>query len=186
MQVSPVGSGTTTPPVGSLTVPQGSVQAMTVTANPGYQFSMWSANVTDPTDPSTTVLMGSDQIVTAYFTACGCAADVTSQIKVTFGGFTLNPVTGRYSQTVTLTNNSANTISSPISLVLDNLSTNATLYNQTGITDGLEPPSGSPYVNVSSSNLAAGGSVSFALQFTDSAHTAITYTTRVLSGPGLR
>ncbi|HLX28495.1 MAG TPA: choice-of-anchor Q domain-containing protein [Casimicrobiaceae bacterium] len=186
MQVSPAGAGITSPGLGVTDVSVGSVQPVVATASPGYRFSGWSSNVTDPSASTSTIVMGSSQTVTANFASCGCAADVTNVFAVTPGGLTLNPVTRRYAQTVTLTNNSANTITGPISLVLDNLSSNATLFNLTGATDALEPPAGSPYVNVTGGNLAPGGSVSFALQFTDPTHAAITYTTRVLAGPGSR
>ena len=88
-------------------------------------------------------------------------------------------------QTDTLTNNSANTITGPISLVLDSLSADATLFNATGSTDTLELPAGSPYINTVVT-LAPGQSVGVQMQFTDPTRGAITYNTRVLAGPGLR
>jgi hypothetical protein len=73
----------------------------------------------------------------------------------------------------------------PISLVLDGLSANATVFNPSGVTDAVEAPAGSPYVN-GPNNLAAGASATITLQFTDPTHAAITYKTRVLAGPGPR
>ena len=186
MQASPPTGGTTTPAPGDNAEPVNSVIPIVASPTYGYRFANWSANVTDPSKSSTTVVMDSSKTVAATFTYCGCALDVTNAFTVTAGGLTLNPITGRYAQTMTLTNNSANTIIGPISLVLDNLSSNATLFNLTGTTDALEPPAGSPYVNVTGANLAAGARVSFALQFTDPTHAAISYTTRVLAGPGSR
>ena len=84
-----------------------------------------------------------------------------------------------------VTNVSAAAITGPISLVLDGLSANAALFNATGLTDSLDPPAGSPYLN-SAASLAPGQSAMFALQFTDLTKTAITYGTRVLAGPGAR
>ena len=185
MQVSPAAAGNTTPPAGLNNEPLGSVTALTATPNPGYQFVDWTGNVADPTNASTTVIMDNPQTVTANFVACGCAADVSNSVTVTRLGFVLNLGTGRYSQTVTVTNNSPNTITGPISLVLDSLSSDAALFNATGTTDSLESPAGSPYLNVNV-NLAAGQKTSFTLQFTDPTHAAITYTTRVLVGPGAR
>jgi YVTN family beta-propeller protein len=112
------------------------------------------------------------------------AADVSAIVTVTRSGYVLNPVTRRYTQTVTVTNNSANTITGPLSLVLDNL-TDAALFNETGTTDGLELPARSPYLNANV-NLAAGQHTSLTLQFTDPSHAAISYNTRVLAGPGAR
>ncbi|MGA7915569.1 MAG: hypothetical protein WCA00_10065, partial [Candidatus Acidiferrales bacterium] len=164
---------------------QNSVTAVTATSNPGYQFTKWLASVAAPANAATVLIKNQAETITAVFVPCGCAADVSALITVTRGGYVLNPVTGRYAQTVTVTNNSANTITGPISLVLDGLSINAMLFNATGTTDTLELPAGSPYLNVNV-NLAAGQNTTFALQFADPSHAAITYTTRVLSGPGLR
>jgi hypothetical protein len=128
--------------------------------------------------------MNGDQTVTANFATCACATDVTGSIGLTFGGFTLNPITKRYVQTVTMKNNSTATITGPISLVLDNLSSNATLFNKTGDTV-LMLPAGSPYID-SAATLAPGQSTSVTMQFTAPINTAITYDTRVLAGPGSR
>ena len=78
-------------------------------------------------------------------------------------------------------------ISGPLSLVLDKLSSYASLVTVSGTTDSLAAPTGSPYVNVTNNNLAAGASVSVQLQFTDATRTTpINYATRVLAGPGAR
>ncbi len=53
--------------------------------------------------------------------------DVTSRVGVVLGGVTVNPITRRYVQTVTLTNISATSIAGPISLALDNLTANVVL-----------------------------------------------------------
>jgi hypothetical protein len=115
---------------------------------------------------------------------CNCATDVTGSIAITFGGFTLNPITKRYVQTGALENVSADTIAGPLSLVLDNLSSNATLFNATGTT-ALVPPAGSPYVNANVS-VAPGQRISIVLQFINPTNSAITYQRRVLAGPGAR
>lgn len=112
-------------------------------------------------------------------------------VSVTRGGFRLNRATGRYVQIVTLTNNGS-TIAGPISLVLDNLSTNATLFNKTGNTTSANPPSGSPYIDMRDSNkailasLASGASVQVVLEFANPTNSAITYTTRILAGLSIR
>ena len=187
MQASPSNGGSTMPAPGDNAEPLNSVIPVTALPTYGYAFGSWSANVTDASNPSTTVIMDSSKTVTANFSFCGCALDVSSAIKVTRGGFVLNLVTGRYVQTMTLTNMSAATITGPISLVLDGLSSYAALYNPTGTTDSLEAPVGSPYTNFTNNNLATGAGVSAQLQFTDPARsTPINYTTRVLAGPGAR
>lgn len=110
--------------------------------------------------------------------------NVTASVTIVRGGFVFNLATGRYTQTVSVTNKSPATLVGPLSLVLDNLSGNATLYNRTGMTSSLPPPV-SPYLNLNV-NLAPGQKVSFPLQFTNPSKSAITYSTRVFAGPGPR
>jgi len=183
--ISPPAGGSTTPPAGSINEPLGSVTSLTATPNPGFAFQNWLGNVTNPSSASTTIIMDEPQTVTANFVACTCAMDVSSSIGVLGSGFVLNLGTGRLAQTVTLTNNSTTTITGPFSLVLDNLSANATLFNATGTTSALFSPAGSPYIN-GNATLAPGQKISIALQFSDPTKAAITYTTRVLAGPGSR
>jgi uncharacterized repeat protein (TIGR02543 family) len=173
IQVSPAVGGTTNPAAGSYSEPLNSVVVLTAMPKQGYFFSGWTGAVADSNSALTTVTMNQPQTVTAKF---------GGPIGIVRGGFVLNMSTGRYAQTVTLTNNSGATITGPISLVLDSLSSNATLFNATGTTSLLAPPAGSPYINANI-NLAAGQSVPIALQFTDPTKTAITYTTRVVAGP---
>jgi hypothetical protein len=119
------------------------------------------------------------------FSIVQTADDVSNSINIVRGGYVLNLITVRYAQNVTLTNTTAATITGPISLVLDNLSSNAQLDNATGMTDSLVPPAASPYLNTFV-NLGAGQSVSLTLQFSDPTRTTISYTTRALAGPGAR
>jgi hypothetical protein len=129
--------------------------------------------------------MNNGQTVTANFAACMCATDVSGSIAVARGGFVLNIGTGRFAQSVILTNNSTATIAGPFSLVLDGLSSDAAVFNPTGMTSALFPPAGSPYMNATAT-LAPGQKATIAVQFTDPTKGAITYTTRVLAGPGSR
>ncbi len=87
---------------------------------------------------------------------------------VTRGGFVLNRRTNQITEQVTLTNVSALTMTGPIYLVLDSLSSNTTLANATGTTNG------SPYM-ASPGSLAPGGSVTLTLAFTVPASGGITY-----------
>ena len=184
VEVNPPGTGTTTPAPGTQAVPLNSVVPLIAVPGAGFRFTGWSPNVTNPADASTTVVMNASQTVTANFAPCECAADVTGSVGVTYGGVTLNPMNRRYVQTVTLKNNSAVTIVGPISLVLDKLSPNVTLYNATGNTL-LVVPANSPYMNANT-NLAPGQSVALQLQFTNTGNVVFSYEARVLAGPGSR
>jgi selenium-binding protein 1 len=111
--------------------------------------------------------------------------DVSFQVRVTRGGFRFNHASGRFVQSVTLTNTGQTPILGPITLVLDSLSPNAALYNRTGLTRAVIP-AGRSYLDVQSAGLAAGASASALLEFTDPTLAAITYTPSVLAGPGTR
>ena len=183
MQVQPLGAGTTIPSPGLLDVPKDSVVALKATPSPGFRFTNWSQNVTNPGDPSTTVVMGAPQTVTANFAACKCASDVTSSFGFSFGPI-VNRKPRRYEQTITLTNNSPNIIVGPLSLVLDRLSENVTVLNAGDVTE-LMAPAGSPYVNLKT-DLLPGQSVAVQLRFQNAVDDVITYTPRVLAGKGAR
>ncbi len=145
-----------------------------------YGFFALGTDLVGNAEATKTTAEATTQIVSAP----ACAADVSSQIQVTRSGFGYNFTTQRFVQTVTLKNTSANAIASPISLVLDNLSSNATLYSPTGTT-ACATPAGSPFINWLSS-LAPGASASIVLQFTNPTKAGITYATRVLAGSGGR
>jgi hypothetical protein len=113
--------------------------------------------------------------------------DVTHQVSIVYGGFRVNHATGMVSQTVIITNSGTAPIVGPMSLVLDGL-TNATLVNANGTTVATSPV-GSPYISVGlgvTGTLARGQSATVVLQFYDPSFLAITYTSRVLAGPGIR
>jgi hypothetical protein len=184
VEVSPPGGGTTTPAPGTQELPANTVVPLTATSSAGFRFTGWSPNVTNPSNPETTVVMNASQTVTASFALCDCAVDVTSSVGITYGGVTVNPMTRRYVQTVTLRNNSASTIAGPLSLVLDKLSSNVTLYNASGST-ALVLPANSLYMNATT-NLAPGQSVALQLQFTNPGNIVFSYEARVLAGSGSR
>jgi hypothetical protein len=119
------------------------------------------------------------------FHAGALPTDVTSLVLVTPGGFVYNHTTQRVVQQVSLTNIGATVLPGSISLVLDSISSNASLFNQNGLT-AVMPPLGSPYINVTGSSLAPGASVTATLDFADPTKQVITYTPRVLAGPGAR
>ncbi|HWA29022.1 MAG TPA: ExeM/NucH family extracellular endonuclease [Lacunisphaera sp.] len=116
------------------------------------------------------------------------AADVSSQIQITRGGFLRNRTTGRYAQTITVKNIGSTPYVAPVSLVFDNLSSNATLYGATGFTS-VVTPLGSAYVdlNIGADNvLSPGETVTRVVEFTNPSNQGISYSNRVLAGPGGR
>lgn len=120
------------------------------------------------------------EATTSIGTTTACASNVSATVQVTKSGFVYNRTTGRFVQTVTLKNSTGSLIAGPISLVLDELSGNATLSNSSGVTV-CATPSGRPFI-VTSAGLNPGASTSIVLQFADPAKMAITYVTRVLAG----
>ena len=118
-----------------------------------------------------------------------CATNVSDSIAVKRSGYAFNFTTKLFSQKITLTNTSNATIFGPISLALDNLSGNATMYISSGTTS-CTAPQNSPYtdttINTSVLGLAPGASVSVVLQFVNPTRAAISYTPRILSTSGTR
>lgn len=114
-----------------------------------------------------------------------CAANVTSQVQISLGGFRRNLATGRFQQTVTLRNNGTGALAGPVAIVFDNLSANASLFNPGGST-ACAAPLGRPFliVPVGADELfTPGETATAALEFTNSQPAAaITYTPRILAG----
>jgi len=179
IEVAPSGAGTTIPAQGVQEVAIDSVVFLKATPNPGFRFTDWSPNVTSPSQPSTTVFMDALQVVTANFAACDCASEVSGSIGIARGR-----MTRPYVQTVRLTNNSADTIRGPVSLVLDDLTAGVKLTNADGKTLFMVPAD-SPYVDFAG-DLVPGQIVVLPLRFTNPGGSDITYSTRVLAGPGSR
>mgnify|MGYP000922524477 CR=1 FL=1 len=66
-------------------------------------------------------------------------------------------------------------VQQPVSIVLDNLSNNANLFNKSGSTS-CAAPVGAPYVDVNGTTAT--------LEFTNPTNAGITYNLRILAGPG--
>lgn len=104
-----------------------------------------------------------------------------SPLTITKGGFTLNRRTNTMVQTVTITNPTSSTISGPIYLILDSLSSTTSLTNATGMTS-MTVPTPNPYITATSGGLAPNASVTVTLQFAVPAYGSISYSARTLSG----
>ena len=92
-----------------------------------------------------------------------------------------NGATQRWIQTVTVRNNGG-TSATNVALVLDSLSSNATLANATGSTTCT--PANSPYLGLGTINPAQTATAT--LQFVNPSNAAINYNTRVLAGSGIQ
>jgi hypothetical protein len=165
-----------------------SVQSIGTGSGP-YTVHVYSLNTANPTgqaiSTSGTASFGSTGAESFTLDAVGniaftCASNVSSEVGVVRSGYSYSIVTKRYAQTVTLTNSGSSKIAGPISLVLDDLSSDASLYNSAGTTE-CTAPLGSPYVTLAGP-LNPGASATVVLQFTDPTKSAITYSTRVLAG----
>ena len=108
--------------------------------------------------------------------AAPAATDVSSQVTVSQTALVYNRVSRLWSITMTLTNIGATTLSGPVQTVLTALSSNATLTNASGSSNG------SPFITVSAAPLAPGASMKVQLSFTNSTNGAITFTPKTYSG----
>ncbi|MHB1560334.1 MAG: hypothetical protein ACYC61_23025, partial [Isosphaeraceae bacterium] len=105
------------------------------------------------------------------------AVNVTSNLKVKFGGLVFNRRTREFSQTVTITDASRFPIAGPINLVLLNLQ-HATLANASGTFNG------NPYLTIlASGTLDPGQSLTVTLIFADPTLVPPTYQSEFLAGP---
>jgi hypothetical protein len=101
------GNGSVTPPVGTHTYRYGEVAALSVTPDPGWEFSFWSgssaAELVDTGDNTWSLLMNGDKSVKANFVR----QKYVLTIEQTTGSGTVNPPPGTYEyefeETVTLT-----------------------------------------------------------------------------------
>jgi hypothetical protein len=103
-----------------------------------------------------------------------CGSDLTGLVSVVRSGFRYQASSGHFLQTVTITNTSPNSIPGPISILVQNLSSNASLANSTGATTC---GAGGPYINLPMNTpyLAAGGSPTVTLDFSNPSKAGITY-----------
>jgi hypothetical protein len=139
------------------------------------------------TDPD--LMDNLDKTSDALLTDKSCAADVTASVTLSRGKILPDSTPGKFTQRVTLTNSGSGAIFGPISLVLDRLSGNASLLNSSG---GTLCSSGVPLhrvfvnFNIPANTLDPGESAIVELQFGNPSQRAITYSTRVLAGQGIR
>ncbi len=102
------------------------------------------------------------------------AIDVTASVKLVGSGLTYNRGTQIFGGTVTVTNNTASTISGPLQLMFQGLPAGVTVNNKTGTF-------GVPYIT-SAGSLAPGASVIVPVQFKVQGSANISYTLAIYSG----
>jgi hypothetical protein len=102
--------------------------------------------------------------------------DVSSSIKITQSGITLDRSTSKYTGTVTFTNKSPETIAGPLQFRLDGLTSGVTLDNKTGDNGG------APYITLPDANLQGGDSITVTTIFSNPSKVNINYTPKLISG----
>lgn len=150
----------------------------TVTTASSSTFAAGNVINTSPT-AATQVNPGSTvNLVVSTGPALVAALDFTGQFTITRGAAIFSRATGRYTQSVTVSNSGAALPAA--AFVLDNLATGFALYQPVGFTAATAPP-GSPFKEIGV--VGAGASVTFILELTRTGTPALTYTPRIL-GPG--
>jgi hypothetical protein len=181
--VSPANGGTVTGTVNggtlkctsscSTLVNSGDGITLTPSGNSGYAFSSWTG-CDSTSGASCTVTMTTAKNVTATFTP------LANALTYTAGTLALNRTTGRYQQSITVTNHGSAVAAS--AFAADNLPAGVSLYQPSGTTSATSP-AGSPYVELGA--IGGNASITATIQFTRTGTQTITYTGRVL-GAGAR
>jgi predicted membrane-bound mannosyltransferase len=114
-----------------------------------------------------------------------CAADVSSQVTVTRGGWKFNRATNSYGETLTLTN-TGGTVVGPVSVVYDDVTSDVAITSSSGATT-CGNLTGSYYQTpTGTAMLAPGQSVPVYMVATTPISQTIQFNTRVLAGSGVR
>ncbi|MCC6536131.1 MAG: Ig-like domain repeat protein [Bryobacterales bacterium] len=175
---SPSGGGTITPATGFFNA--GAPVLVTAAANAGFTFSGFSGGLSGSTNPQTITMNAPAAVVANFAEGVPVAPNLTAQVTVTRGAPAFNRATGRFTQTVTVSNPGA-AIANP-AFVLDSLPAGVALFQSAGVTLATVP-AGSPYKEIGS--IGGGAAVTFTLEFTRTGTAAITYAPRLL-GAGSR
>ena len=111
----------------------------------------------------------------------GLPTDVNSRVRIKAGPVSAGDA---HSQSVAVSNVSTSTIDGPLYLVADGLASGAILTNASGVV-GNVPPAGVPYIKVldASQSIAAGQAILTHLNWSTNG-VAVSYSPRVLAGPG--
>ncbi|MRV70310.1 hypothetical protein GJ700_01060 [Duganella sp. FT92W] len=143
---------------------QQSGSAVLLSAKGTHAVSYWSVDQAGNTEQARSVSLNIGPL------------DVSASVKFTQYGATLNRATGKYVGSMTVTNTTGSTITTPLQVLLGGLTSGVTLDNASGVNG-----SGAPYVTLGAS-LAPGASVSVPLTFTNPNRAVIGYTPALYKG----
>jgi hypothetical protein len=121
-----------------------------------------------------------------YVASLPCAGSVTSDVSITLGKLAYSASTGTWSQTATIKNIGNVALTAPLSLVVQDLTSGASLSNLNGTTVCFAP-AGSSYINFnfSANELAIGKSAEVTLEFSAPSTAKISFISEV-AGAGAR
>jgi uncharacterized repeat protein (TIGR03803 family) len=158
----------------------------------GNFFLLFSFNNSDGAYPDASITLDSQGNLYGTATRSGAygygtvfelANNITSPtVSYTYHGFVHRPGSHTIVQQITITNTSGTALTGPFNLVVSALPAGITLNNPTGTTAFTH--SGSPYLTVGSSSLAAGASITVTLNFNDPHLSHIAYSPTFLAGNG--
>ena len=134
-----------------------------------YAFAQWE----DGTTTTTHTVIAPE--TTATYTAA-FVPNVTSSVSVQSTGLVYNRVAKQGSETITIKNTSAQTISGPVQLVLSGLPAGVSAVNNAGTFQG------NPYWTVAAGTIAAGSSAQVTVTLAYASGTAVTATNSVYAG----
>ncbi|MRV70307.1 hypothetical protein GJ700_01045 [Duganella sp. FT92W] len=143
---------------------QQSGSAVLLSAKGTHAVSYWSVDQAGNTEQARSVSLNIGPL------------DVSASVKFTQYGATLNRATGKYVGSMTVTNTTGSTITTPLQVLLGGLTSGVTLDNASGVNAG-----GAPYVTLGGS-LAPGASVSVPLTFTNPNRAVIGYSPALYKG----
>jgi hypothetical protein len=142
--------------------------AVVLSAKGAHTVAYWSVDQAGNTEPARSVGVNIGPL------------DLSASVKFTQYGATLNRATGKYVGSVTVTNMTGSTITTPLQVLLGGLSAGVTLDNASGVGSGAVG-NGAPYVTLGGS-LAPGASVSVPLTFTNPNRVVIGYSPALYKG----
>jgi hypothetical protein len=137
--------------------------AVTLSTSGTHTVSYWSRDWAGNAEQAQNVTVTVDKVV-----------DVTASASIVRSGLTMDRFTSKYSGTVTITNNSGQTLASPLQLRLQALTAGVTLDNPSGVQDGV------PYITLPAA-LAPGQSVKLTTTFSNPNKVSIGYTPKLVS-----